>query len=163
VEALTLSLISSGSLVRIQRTALCGSFSGKTLGCDPRIARFNSGTTVHVLKEAEIAYKNKVDAQAASKRHYEANKELYRLRAKASRQDVRERLREFKDVPCMDCGVKYPPYVMDLDHRPGEVKTCNPAKLPSFCSVKKFEQEIAKCDVVCSNCHRQRTFDRKEA
>lgn len=63
----------------------------------------------------------------------------------------------------MDCGIKYPYYVMDLDHRPGETKLYDPARLVTLGSKRKLEQEIAKCDVVCANCHRQRTFDRKEA
>lgn len=94
--------------------------------------------------------------------HYKNNKEAYKERAKAKRQRLRDRLREVKNQACMDCGVKYPYYVMDLDHRPGETKVCEPSLLVNCGSTRKFEQEIAKCDVVCSNCHRQRTFDRKQ-
>lgn len=108
-----------------------------------------------------MPYKEKADVNAASKRHYEKNKGWYRERNQRMKQELTEKLRAFKDVPCMDCGVKYPYYVMDLDHRPGEVKLYEPARLVSSGSRVKFEQEIAKCDVVCSNCHRQRTFDRK--
>lgn len=94
--------------------------------------------------------------------HYKNNKEAYKQRALAKKEQLRTRLREVKDVPCMDCGIRYPYYVMDLDHRPGEVKLYEPGKLINCGSNLKFEQEIAKCDAVCSNCHRQRTFDRKQ-
>ncbi len=33
------------------------------------------------------------------------------------REETRVIVREAKSVPCADCGVKYPYYVMDFDHR----------------------------------------------
>lgn len=110
-----------------------------------------------------MGYKDPSDPRAKESRrkHYRNNKEAYLERTKAKKIRLQMMLREAKDKPCMDCDVKYPYYVMDLDHRPDEVKLVDPSKLPSLGSVRKLEQEIAKCDVVCSNCHRQRTFDRK--
>ena len=68
-----------------------------------------------------------------------------------------------KNVPCMDCGEKYPHYVMDYDHRPGVVKI---DKINRLCnrgvSLKKIQTEIDKCDLVCANCHRSRTYERLE-
>ncbi len=60
---------------------------------------------------------------------------------------------------CMDCGYRSHPSALDFDYRPGEVKVFN------ICSnVQRswavIETEIAKCDVVCANCHRIRTVDR---
>lgn len=66
---------------------------------------------------------------------------------------------EAKSKPCMDCGKSYPYYVMDLDHRPGEIKEFAIAR-HVLCSVERLLAEIAKCDAVCSNCHRVRTFKR---
>ena len=58
----------------------------------------------------------------------------------------------------MDCGGEYPPYVMDFDHRDPLDKTDNVANaVHNGWSVTKFRAEIAKCDVVCANCHRERT------
>lgn len=64
-----------------------------------------------------------------------------------------------KDTPCMDCGVQYPTCVMDFDHRPGEVKSFGIGQ--SKRSLEETLLEIAKCDVVCSNCHRLRTAARR--
>lgn len=59
--------------------------------------------------------------------------------------------------PCTDCGVSYPYYVMDFDHCRGK-KVLNLASAQRVClSKKKILAEIAKCDLVCSNCHRERT------
>jgi len=68
-----------------------------------------------------------------------------------------------KDCPCKDCGERYPPYVLDFDHREGETKLFNIADLGAHCwmSVEDLETEIAKCDVVCANCHRERTHQRR--
>lgn len=68
-----------------------------------------------------------------------------------------------KSRPCQDCGQSYPPYVMDLDHRPGSGKILNLAAMVSGrsrYSLDDIRAEIAKCDVVCANCHRVRTFAR---
>src|SRR5262245_44657301 len=42
-------------------------------------------------------------------------------RVKAARKFVTEE----KSRPCVDCGIQYPHYVMDLDHRPGTTKRAN--------------------------------------
>lgn len=65
-----------------------------------------------------------------------------------------------KSVPCMDCGVQYPPWVMDLDHRPGEVKIADPSQMKRR-PPEVLIAEIAKCDPVCANCHRARTHERR--
>lgn len=66
-----------------------------------------------------------------------------------------EILREAKSKPCADCGRSFPYYVMDLDHRRG-TKTRN-CSLMLNTGARKLRAEIAKCDVVCANCHRERT------
>jgi hypothetical protein len=66
-----------------------------------------------------------------------------------------------KDVPCKDCGIKYPPYVMDFDHLPEFTKVANIPKLVNKrANHRSLLAEISKCEVVCSNCHRIRTMTR---
>ena len=65
-------------------------------------------------------------------------------------------------TPCMDCGRKYPYYVMDFDHARG-VKVLSISQMVRQAkSVEDIETEIAKCDIVCANCHRERTHRRSE-
>jgi len=72
-------------------------------------------------------------------------------------------LRDLKTkTPCVDCGINYPYYVMDFDHVRGQ-KHANVMELVSTLSKKKIDEEIAKCEIVCSNCHRVRTHMRKMA
>lgn len=85
-------------------------------------------------------------------------------RIKETSSKRREKIRNFiinaKDIPCVDCGIKYPYYVMDFDHVRGEKKFNLSIAGNLIPNIKKVIEEIEKCDVVCSNCHRIRTFKR---
>lgn len=71
-------------------------------------------------------------------------------------------LREKKEnTPCADCKENYPYYVMDFDHVRGK-KHKNVMELVPTLSKKIIDEELAKCEIVCSNCHRIRTHMRKE-
>lgn len=61
--------------------------------------------------------------------------------------------------PCADCGRIYPPYVMEWDHLPGAKKTLvlSDTRRAAF-SKKRILAELEKCELVCANCHRERTF-----
>ena len=75
------------------------------------------------------------------------------LRKKA----IRQWLNEYKEShPCTDCNVNYPAYVMDFDHT--RDKLYNISALINSSSMTKIKAEIAKCELVCANCHRQRTY-----
>ena len=93
----------------------------------------------------------------SKKTHYEANKATYLARNAQKRRDMKLHIAKAKDVPCVDCGNRYPPYVMDFDHRNPATKSDDIATIINKLSWNKLYEEIAKCDVVCSNCHRIRT------
>lgn len=63
---------------------------------------------------------------------------------------------------CVDCGYNRYAEALDFDHLPGAEKTKNVALMWGF-SWEKVLAEIAKCEVVCSNCHRHRTRIRAES
>jgi hypothetical protein len=86
----------------------------------------------------------------------------HRLRTWApSRGTGRKRalLRRLKDVPCADCGGSFQYSQMDFDHARG-TKVGAVASLTGK-SLRELLAEVAKCDVVCANCHRERTHCRK--
>ena len=62
-----------------------------------------------------------------------------------------------KAHPCMDCGLRYPPYVMDFDHRDPTTKHRQVSEMSTW-SLESIQTEIDKCDLVCANCHRERTW-----
>ncbi len=97
--------------------------------------------------------------RAAIRKHYYANKQTYIDKAYKKRQAVRDWVNNIKTItPCTDCGVKYPYYVMDFDHLTD--KKVLISKVINSGSWKQTKDEIEKCELVCSNCHRIRTFNR---
>ena len=100
--------------------------------------------------------------RAAKRRYYERNRDLYRDKNRRKREWMRTILRECKSRPCADCGGVFPFYVMDFDHREGEEKTAQVAMLVNTLSMKRLLNEMAKCDLVCANCHRVRTYKREQ-
>jgi hypothetical protein len=70
---------------------------------------------------------------------------------------------KLKSHPCLDCGGTFPTCCMDFDHRPNEAKGAAVSDLARNWKVseKVLLDEIAKCDLVCANCHRIRTSVRR--
>ena len=96
----------------------------------------------------------------AKRRWYEGNKQAYADRNRLRHEEKARRLRELKGRPCMDCGGTFPPVVMDFDHRDGVTKMGNIGNLIKRWSWARLLTEIAKCDLICANCHRIRTAGR---
>lgn len=90
---------------------------------------------------------------------YYKNKQPYVDRAKKSRQKRKDFVLTKKNSPCTDCHVSYPAFVMDFDHMGIEDKSFNLSQAASQ-SIEAITKEIAKCELVCSNCHRIRTHNR---
>jgi hypothetical protein len=107
-----------------------------------------------------MPFKTKEQLKEYHRGYYARNKGIYKNNAKNQREKLYEIIREAKDRPCVDCNIKYPPYVMDFDHI-NDDKDHNIAQMTTLGSPKKLRAEIAKCEVVCSNCHRERTHQRQ--
>ena len=60
--------------------------------------------------------------------------------------------------PCADCGRYYPYYVMQFDHI-GKDKFRIVSHMRNY-SMERIMAEIAKCELVCANCHAVRTYNR---
>ena len=102
---------------------------------------------------------------AYGKEHYEANKQRYIDQARVSKEAIRvERTRYllefFKEHPCVDCG-ETDPVVLEFDHLRDKSFAIG-TKLAHF-AWQTILDEIEKCEVVCANCHRRRTAQRRGA
>lgn len=92
------------------------------------------------------------------RKHYLSNKKYYIDKSKESDKRKRLWLDTIKNKPCKDCGKSYPPYIMEFDHLKDKKFTIsNSFRLVSKTIILK---EIAKCELVCANCHRERTHQR---
>ena len=122
--------------------------------------------------ESEFSNKNKgklstqckACANEYARKYYSENKG-YRVRRKKmvavnNRNHYRrgrEKLDALKDVPCADCGKKYPPYVLDFHHIDPSLKSGDiPTMLGQGYSWGRILEEVEKCVLVCANCHRIR-------
>lgn len=100
-----------------------------------------------------------VKRKAWQKQYNEKTKERKREWNREAYDRRRAIVDAFKSAPCMDCGKTYPPCVMDFDHVRGN-KIGNIATMIRQ-SIDVVIEEIEKCDIVCSNCHRIRTHERR--
>lgn len=105
-------------------------------------------------KELKHAYylRNAADAKRRAREWFKTNK----VKTTAF-------IRAAKDVPCKDCGNRYPHYVMDFDHVRGLKDMSVAAGLARGWSIERLQREIDKCEVVCANCHRIRSFSVDES
>ena len=92
---------------------------------------------------------------------YKSDEFAWRARLRESGYSYIEKL---KSVPCLDCGINYPHYSMEFDHVPERgTKKHDITSLAVRCkpTAKVLVHELAKCDVVCRNCHGARTYSRR--
>jgi hypothetical protein len=94
------------------------------------------------------------------------NRDIYRQRVLNQvanfREEVKIRrrvLREYKAwYGCLDCGFNNP-LALDFDHRVRKEKFKGVSQMVHRHSMERIWAEVAKCDVVCRNCHALRTFE----
>lgn len=88
---------------------------------------------------------------------YQNHKQEVIERKKKRQKDIWNWFRRYKSTLfCMDCGISHPA-VLQFHHRDRADKSFTISKIISRASsVKQITGEMAKCDVVCANCHAKR-------
>lgn len=90
--------------------------------------------------------------------HWDQHMIQIRARRVRTRQEAREFVVGYlQEHPCVDCG-ETDVVVLEFDHL--RDKASNVSNLIGSGQLKRVKQEIAKCEVVCANCHRRRTARR---
>lgn len=88
-------------------------------------------------------------------------KDRQHRRQRVSRNKLRVVLQEIKQkTPCADCRENYPYWVMDFDHLSDKSFNLAAFAREKGAKLDTILAEVAKCEVVCSNCHRTRTHNR---
>lgn len=131
--------------------------------CDRWLER--SAFTVHRNRPDGLQPFCRECQRGAVRDHYWANAEYYRAKASRRQSELllahRAALAPLKASACTDCGRVFPPCAMDFDHVRGD-KRFNIAD--AWMRGKgALHGELAKCELVCSNCHRERTQRRRSA
>lgn len=144
------------TILRMKRCAACGSEKPRSSFSSNRAHR--DGLQTYCIDCSRVY----------QRRHYQKNAQKYRARAVARnarrRAVVRRIFQEAKAQPCSDCGRSYPPFVMDFDHvDPGSKRFTIGRDGWHNRTLIDIRREIAKCDVVCANCHRIRTHTRRRS
>ena len=83
----------------------------------------------------------------------------YRLKR---RQTIRRLCVEALGDACRRCGASYPDRVYDFHHRDRHSKISDPSDLIDNASLAVIAEEVAKCDLLCANCHRLEHDERSE-
>jgi hypothetical protein len=93
---------------------------------------------------------------------YHLRTQALRLEQKRRRrQELNEWYRQLKSAkPCADCGGSFHHAAMQWDHLPGTEKVAEVSTLFRRGRMKAFRRELAKCELVCANCHAVRSFER---
>lgn len=100
-------------------------------------------------------------------KYYLAHKAELNRRATLRKQNNRNKLRKLINgikagKACLDCNQVFPCYVLHFDHRDPVEKFMDISEMLTHAySEKKVFNEIAKCDLVCANCHAIRTHNRR--
>jgi hypothetical protein len=94
---------------------------------------------------------------AVKREHYRNNPERYRQSVKDKRIKNREYVKSILlKTKCMDCS-NDDWRVLEFDHVRGTKVTNVSTMIDQMYSLKKIQDEIEKCDIVCRNCHVIRT------
>ena len=131
------------------------------------LKRCSDCSEIKLLADFGLRYKNteqrhyncRACQTIKNKEHYQANKQYYYDKNRRWGQQNFDAIFAYKEERgCVDCGMK-DGRVLDFDHLGDkEFGIATKARSMAFVSILP---EIEKCEIVCSNCHRIRTWERK--
>lgn len=88
--------------------------------------------------------------------YFQDTKGHHRALNKERKREIRQWVMDYlKEHPCIDCG-ESDPIVLEFDHRSDKIMEVSGMIREGY-SIPKIEEEIAKCDIRCANCHRRKT------
>jgi hypothetical protein len=108
-----------------------------------------------------MPFKNRAALRQYQSEWHAENSVRRAKKIKQSRIILRDEVNVLKERRgCTDCKRRYPYYVLQFDHLDGSKKVAGIQELIRCSNRDGVVNEIAKCEVVCANCHAVRTFKR---
>jgi hypothetical protein len=100
---------------------------------------------------------------ASQKAWSERNEQVLGKKDLSKKSLIRQFIDKYKENNsiCIDCNTSYPPHMLDFDHLRDKTFNLKDASV-SRASMDDVVAEINKCEIVCSNCHRHRTYMRSK-
>lgn len=109
----------------------------------------------HVYRDRRHTWCKECCCMRARQSYYD-NRERRRLGVKVRMKKISDYIDAQKNAPCVDCGRSFPSICMDFDHLDGKLWGISQMRNKGM-SLAAIDAEIAKCELVCANCHRIRT------
>lgn len=98
--------------------------------------------------------KTKEEQRLYAKEHYQKHKEKYQIRDKKRKDDVRQWVKNYKvNKGCKVCKEKHPACLHFHHINPNKKEKTISSMIANRISLKKIKIEIAKCEILCANCH----------
>ncbi len=144
---------------------------GRALALGARSRRFNScHSDQRYIHRMAKKFDSIEDRRAYWRQWYANNKhrEDYKKKDRASKKRIRKERRDWyhnlkKELKCERCGIN-DFRVLDFHHTDPATKEIEVANLANSAAPKeRILAEIAKCRVLCSNCHRIEHWEEKES
>lgn len=115
-------------------------------------------------RDPEYAAAQKEKLKIYQKEYRKNNPDLIKDLSKRCRVKKRIKYQEFmqkvKNLPCNCCGQKFPEKVLDFHHIDPKNKFMDISHMVSiFKPIEQILDEIKKCELLCANCHRMKTFN----
>lgn len=92
--------------------------------------------------------------KTARQQYYQDNKEYWRLKGREKRDKNRQYVAQIKQGWVCKCG-ESDPCCVDFHHRDQSKKEFTIQRAIMNCGLETLKAEIAKCDMLCANCHRK--------
>ena len=92
--------------------------------------------------------------------YYQEHKDYYAKKFKQQYRDRADKLNAIKtENGCCKCGYNAHPAALDFNHIDPKTKSGNIADKIMHWSMEKLLEEVDKCEVLCSNCHRIHSYE----
>lgn len=109
-----------------------------------------------------VPSKNRDNQRQAQRRHYQSNKEYYAKKREIRTKKIREWALNYKmEKSCVSCGESHPA-CLEFHHTDQFAKDLDISlAIQKGWGIKRLEQELVKCVVLCANCHRKPHWEDK--
>jgi hypothetical protein len=121
-------------------------------------AKIGEGPRYEASRRYYLKHRQEILAKRQKDRATGATAKIQR----SARQRLQDHINKVKSVSCLDCGWdgRECTAAMDFDHVRGEKVASIAQMVRNGGSLEALKEEISKCEIVCTRCHRIRTVKR---